>query len=66
MTVSGKCPPPFAPHPCYAASSHILPPPTHDHTEVKATKEEMDKAQIDLSLRDACAHLLIPLNKYVL
>jgi len=30
---------------------------------VKATKEEMDKAQIDLSLRDACAHLLIPLNK---
>jgi hypothetical protein len=36
-----------------------------NNTEVKATKEEMDKAQIDLSLRDACAHLLIPLNKYV-
>jgi hypothetical protein len=34
-------------------------------TEVKATKEEMDKGQIDLALRDACAHLLIPLNKYV-
>lgn len=25
----------------------------------------MDKNQIDLALRDACAHLLIPLNKYV-
>ncbi len=23
----------------------------------------MDKAQVDLALRDACAHLLIPLNK---
>ncbi|GAB5034130.1 nadh dehydrogenase 1 beta subcomplex 7 [Nannochloropsis oceanica] len=32
-------------------------------SEVKATKEEMDKGQIDLALRDACAHLLIPLNK---
>lgn len=35
----------------------------HPPTEVKATKEEMDKAQVDLALRDACAHLLIPLNK---
>ena len=32
-------------------------------TAVKATKEEMDKNQVDLALRDACAHLLIPLNK---
>jgi len=48
-------------------ASFSLPPRptlrTHNLTEVKATKEEMDKAQIDLSLRDACAHLLIPLNK---
>ena len=34
-------------------------------TAVKATKEEMDKNQVDLALRDACAHLLIPLNKCV-
>lgn len=32
---------------------------------VKASKEEMDKNQVDLALRDACAHLLIPLNKCV-
>ena len=47
--------------------THTLLSALHPHaqtkTEVKATKEEMDKAQIDLSLRDACAHLLIPLNK---
>lgn len=42
------------------------PPFTLDtHAAVKASKEEMDKNQVDLALRDACAHLLIPLNKCV-
>lgn len=52
--------------PTEASLSHPLHPnPRMNKTEVKATKEEMDKGQIDLALRDACAHLLIPLNKYV-
>lgn len=30
---------------------------------LKVSQEELDKHNIDLALRDACAHLLIPLNK---
>jgi hypothetical protein len=30
---------------------------------LKVSKEELDKNMVDLALRDACAHLLIPLNK---
>lgn len=35
-----------------------FPPP-----EMKATKEEMDKARLPYAWRDYCAHLLIPLNE---
>ena len=69
MTVSGEwLPRPSLPtqSPCHApllTSSPLSYTTAPQHTEVKATKEEMDKAQIDLALRDACAHLLIPLNK---
>ena len=45
----------------HARTSSLTPPTTT--TAVKASKEEMDKNQVDLALRDACAHLLIPLNK---
>jgi hypothetical protein len=49
--------------------THHLSPTHSTHTPkctaVKASKEEMDKNQVDLALRDACAHLLIPLNKCV-
>lgn len=47
------------------AYTHTFPCVTAVSTAVKATKEEMDKNQVDLALRDACAHLLIPLNKCV-
>ena len=41
--------------------------PPHFHTysnaEMKATHEEMREARLPISMRDYCAHLLIPLNK---
>ena len=35
----------------------------NNESTMKATKEEMKKAGIDLAYRDFCAHLLIPLNE---
>lgn len=36
----------------------VFPPPP-----MKATKDEMDAAQIPYAFRDYCVHLLIPLNE---
>jgi len=36
---------------------------SNNESTMKATKEEMKKAGIDLAYRDFCAHLLIPLNE---
>ena len=35
----------------------------HKEEPKQATHEEMANANIPIALRDACAHLLIPLNK---
>lgn len=48
-----------SPSPLPWCSLGLLPPPA----EMKVTEEQMKAARLDVSYRDYCAHLLIPLNK---
>jgi len=44
-------------------NTSIMGSSNNNESTMKATKEEMKKAGIDLAYRDFCAHLLIPLNE---